>query len=372
MQRLFLLVPLVLLLAACSSSSEKAERREAYIDADYYTRLELPPDLTEPDFNKALIVPEPGASAKQRFERQTRNLKAEDGASATPQPAATAALVLAGAALQQDSNGYWLELEQSVEQIWSVLSEFLQNEGLPVRRQEAQIGLMETDWVSKYQVAEDAGFLKRAFTSFEPDRVDRFTLRIERSADNAASSRVYITHAGMELTVEAEDANYLSREREPALEAEMLQRLALFVGAAGARVQDDLYRPFAERVRDSEFEANSIEIVGTQAHVEQRLRQALQAMNITRVEQGEQSGELMIRFDEKSAQIGTQDKDDLSETSFIMKWFKDNDDVKAAGLMLKLTGLKQHTRLDINNPDGEPDKSTLAEQFSQRLKQQLL
>ena len=57
------LLGLAVLLGIGGCSSDGDERREEYLDADYYTRLELPPDLTAPENSKQLASPQPADEA---------------------------------------------------------------------------------------------------------------------------------------------------------------------------------------------------------------------------------------------------------------------------------------------------------------------
>lgn len=73
----FKLFSLVLLLLAAGCSSDGDEKRQEYLDAGYYTRLELPPDLTNPDFSKEKLIPRPSKEAIERFKRDSKDVGKE-------------------------------------------------------------------------------------------------------------------------------------------------------------------------------------------------------------------------------------------------------------------------------------------------------
>ncbi len=361
------------ILTACGSDGDV--RRQAYLDANYYERLELPPDLTEPVKNRSLQIPQPTEAAKQRLQEQSANLEpiGDDKAPATTVAAVAPAsgIVMAGAELAYADGRQWLQLQQPVDEIWQTLQAFLMHEGMPVSREESQIGMIETDWVTKFQMENDAGFIARAFTSFEPDRVDRFAFRIEAAADN--NSRVFVTHSGMELFVGEDTSNYVSREREPALEAELLQRLALYVGAGQSALQQSDYRAYALRVRESEFDDNSVEVVGDLTFVSERLLSALEALEIADIEPQDETGVYRVRLGNSAIMQDQGERDEITEASQIMNFlFNSSREDGNDEFQLRLTEMDTHTRVDIENNKGELDNSILAEQFSQRLKQQLL
>ena len=368
--RKFLLVSLALTLAACSSDSEV--RRQEYLDADYYTRLELPPDLTAPDTSRALRVPKPGKQAMQHFKQQTAALLPAEGDEAET-ASNKVAVSIPGIEMHTDASGTWLEINRPADQIWPLLKAFWLNEGIPVKRSQPALGLMETDWVSKLQVSDDAGFFEKIFSNFEPDRVDRFTLQLQQSGE-PVKTRVTVTHAGMEMVVQDEDSNWRSREREPALETEILRRLALFLGKQQALLGEDMfehYRPFASRVKESDYHDNSLELLGDRKHAMTRLLAALQEMDVTIADKDEAAGVIKIEFDKLAPELRGEERDEFAEASWLMNLFRDDASAPGEGFTLQLTEHDRYTRIDIKRVSDEPDDSVLAEQLSASLKKQL-
>ncbi len=356
----------MVLLAGCSSDSEV---RQEYIDADYYTRLELPPDLTAPDDSRALRIPKPGKEAMQRFRQDTAALLPADGDGDTATAVAVATRI-PGVALHTDANGSWLLVNQGVTVLWPLLERFWQREGIPVKRSMQALGMMETDWVAKLQLGEDAGFFEKMFSNFEPDRVDRFTLQMQAQADG--KTRITVTHAGMEMVVEGEDSNWRARPREPALEAEILKRLALFLGVEQATVDPARRQqlpPFSSRVKPSDFHGNSFELIGDREHATQRLLAALQVMQVNIKNQDDKSGRIAIEIGELTPELRGEERDEYTEASWIMNLLKENS-ADDKNLLLQLTELQHTTRVDILKAD-TPADSVLAEQLSASLKQQL-
>lgn len=352
--------------AACSSDSDV--RREEYLDADYYTRLELPPDLTEPDSSRKLRLPQPSQRAQQQFSEDTKDLGEKPVAQQREQAkASNVAINVTGATLRSDQSGYWLELDKSVDDVWPLLRSFWEEEGIPVKRSQSAIGMMETDWIKKLQIAEDAGFFEKIFSNFEPDRVDRFNVRLEQGA-KPSQSKLYVTHAGMEMVVEGDDSNWRSREREPALEAEILKRFALYIGAEDPGNQSLLqgHIPFASRSKVSSFDGNSLEVIGDRQKVWNRTIAALQDMNIDISRQDATTGILHVQFEQLAPELRGEERDEIAESSWLMQMFSGAPE-GGAKFVLQLTELENYTRIDIKKDLEELDHSVLAEQFSASL-----
>ncbi len=67
-------VALAAALISSGCSSDGNERRQEYLDADYYTRLELPPDLTSSSDKNQLSAPRPTDDATAKFKQDTADL----------------------------------------------------------------------------------------------------------------------------------------------------------------------------------------------------------------------------------------------------------------------------------------------------------
>lgn len=354
----------VVALTACTGDSEV--RRQEYLDADYYTRLELPPDLTAPEASRAIRIPQPSERATTQFQQATRNIGESEQEDTVVSGVAVQA---AQARLHADASGTWLQVDKTADVVWGELKTFWEREGIVLKRSQPELGLMETDWVSKLQMEENAGFFARIFSNFEPDRVDRFTLRLQQS-NEGTGSRVYITHAGMEVVVEGEDVNWRSREREPALEAEMLQRLALFIGnsQADAGLLLEHYFPFASRVRLAANDTTALEVIGDLNKVWQRTTAALDSMQVEVVDQNKQQGTMAVRFTALDPQLRGEEYDEIAESSWLMNLFRDKpEDGASEHITLRMTQLEQFTRVEIVDAEGELASSVIAEQFGESL-----
>jgi len=141
--KFFLIAITAMVIVGCSSSAEV--RRQKYLDADYYTRLEMPPNLTSPPTSQQLSVPKPTDAAMKKFKEDTKNI-GKPGAKA---PAAGPVLPpLKGVQLKTEAGMSWLEVDSAPQQVWPKLGKFFSEEGIPVVKSEPALGIIETDWVS--------------------------------------------------------------------------------------------------------------------------------------------------------------------------------------------------------------------------------
>ncbi len=239
--------PLALALIALLGCSTKLDnllpdRRPDYRQSKVAQTLEVPPDLTASTIDDTLVAPElsPVGSA-------SLSAYAGERAGAQPQARREEAVLPAqtGISLEQDGAQRWLAVSASAEQVWPKVREFWISNGFALKRDDPTIGILETDWVeNRADIPEDGirrvlkQFLDFAYSA--PTR-DRFRTRLERAADGK-STEIYLTHSGVEeVAVGGASASasntfvWQRRPPSPELEAEMLKRLTVFLGASEQR-----------------------------------------------------------------------------------------------------------------------------------------
>ena len=361
----FVAITVALIAAGCSSDGN--ERRQKYIDADYYTRLEIPPDLTPTNESRQLATPKPADEAMAKFKQDTANL-GESKAEGKVAMAAGAE----GAHLQSGNGVFWLEVDEKASELWPRLRAFWGNEGIKVIRSEPVLGIVETDWVSKLQVDDDAGFFRKMFNTVDPDRLDKFTLRVE-PVPGQDKTKIFMSHSGLEKLVEGDDVNWRSRCSEEELEHEMLNRLALFVGlnaVQSAKVFEN-YRPYTSRVRVSEDNVSTLYITGNMEFVWSRTLRALdrQSMDVQAIDAS--ARRIKVAIEKISNESIGQERDEIAESSWLMQWLRGSGEDYAEDasrqFTLKFVPSDDVVRLDILRHDGEPAESVLAEQFRKSL-----
>lgn len=220
---------LLLFLAACSSvdsmvSGDKVDYRSATAKA---TPLEVPPDLTQ-------LAVDP-RYAPQAGVISAAALQAPGVAASAPVTNAVAPLSLGDVHIERQGTLRYLSTSQPPDQLWPQLQAFWQERGLSLVVDQAELGVMETDWAeNRAKLSDDIirRTLGKVFDSlFSTGERDKYRTRVERTDKG---SDVYISHRGMEevYTSQLKDATtWKPRPSDPFLEGEMLSRLMIKLGA---------------------------------------------------------------------------------------------------------------------------------------------
>ncbi|TCO76967.1 Beta-barrel assembly machine subunit BamC [Plasticicumulans lactativorans] len=233
------------LLAACSSTdSVLPDRRADYRQAKPGAQLELPPDLTTSTIDDTLKVPELSPSGQASLSDYSRERSTAAGG--VPR-AANVEKVLAqpdGMRIEREGERRWLVLKAAPEQVWPKVKEFWTSNGFLIKREDPRIGLLETDWAeNRADIPKDAvravigKVLDFAYSA--PTR-DKFRVRIERGRGD---TELYLTHYGAKEVSRGKDAEttvWEPRPEDPELEAEMLSRLMVFLGADQDRARQSV------------------------------------------------------------------------------------------------------------------------------------
>ena len=213
---------LLLGLTACSSSSERKAVYER--KAEHTKSLETPPDLAEPTSNTALDIPaiaNSGTKFSSFADRQPHG-KGQVLASVT-----------SDARLVRDGNIQWLEIKASADEVWTQLQAFFRNEGFEIILSDKRLGIFETGWLEN-RVGVSTGWLSRFLGKlYDAGLRDKYRARIEK-ADGFI--RIFISHRGLEekgtddLANQVVETYWETREPDPELEVEMMQRFLVFRG----------------------------------------------------------------------------------------------------------------------------------------------
>jgi len=224
-------LPVLLLAAACSTKDLRGDKIQ-YESAAPPKTLEIPPDLSQLPRDDRFGVPvnrgpvTASATAAQAQARSTSN--ADAGVAPT----------FPNARIERDGNQRWLVVDNSPEQAFTVVLEYLPALGLAIERQEPKLGLIETAWAeNRAKLPQDiirrtlGRLLDQVYSTGEQDK---FRIRIERTAKNTAE--IFVSHRGMievYTTAAADQTKWQPRPSDPELEAEILQLLAQRFAAPG-------------------------------------------------------------------------------------------------------------------------------------------
>jgi len=326
-------VSMLLIISSCGLFG--GEKRPVYQGAEYYKNLEVPPDLTEPDTGGELRVVKPTDEALQRF-RDNNKLETV----ITPKFDGVRMVTYAG--------NSWIEVDNSVEHVWSRLLEFWETEGTELVEGRPLLGFMETDWVERLDAG--AGFFRSMLQKFEPDQKDKFRVRVE-SFDNNQKTRVYIAHSRIERIVRGEYADeYIWQTLPSDLEAEreIISRMALFAGLNNETTVQLLenYRPYSSLIKMDHTNTTALSMTGSMDFVWRRAMRALDRMRMQDIREEKENNTIHFVVAKISAEELHVEEDELSKSSWIMQLFTGD------GEKSPVTDKKRQYRLEFTETNG--------------------
>ena len=204
MLRVVLVVSLLMSLIACSSAPEWKgvyAQKNKQIDR---SKLEVPPDLSQPGTTDSLALPNIEASGSTYS--AYNNTAAYTGDKIIPANPK-------GIKLVRDGAYQWLEINAKAEKLWPQLREFFGQVGFEIKREDKQLGIIETNWLENRASLPTNWFSKLLNRVSSTGLRDKYRARLEKTA-NPDVIRVFITHQGLkEHAAEDEIGRASCRER---------------------------------------------------------------------------------------------------------------------------------------------------------------
>ena len=350
----------------CSGTLEDVapEREPAYKSSRGASPLEVPPDLTSASMGDSLEVPGIEATYSQ--------YAGDDGTRA----AGAVLPEVDGVRLGRSGDERWLVAASEPEAVWPEIRDFWTGQGFTIETEEPAIGLMETNWAEKRDPLP-AGLIKRMMSELSDAFYgvairDRYRTRIERGSE-PGTTEIHVSHRGAELVLSGDENSYARREgfadrvwqprpSNPGLEAEMLARLMLFLGADERQAEallaaDPAREPRAHIVRD-EGGAVFLTLAEDFSRAWRRTGQALDRAGFTVEDRDRSRGLFFVRYADPEAGAEGEETGWLSRLKF---WGGDDDAQEAALYLVRLSGEAQSTtRVVVLDRDGEPEESPAA------------
>ena len=236
-------------LVACASgdltySGDKIDYRTK---AQKTAPLDIPPDLTQLS-RDARYTPQAGSVSATTYQgAPVPGTPAATGATpgapaaAPAGPQKVAVTDAAGMRVERDGDQRWLVVPFPPEALWPRVRGFWEATGFVIASANAEAGVMETDWAeNRAKISNDwirATLGKVLDPLYSTSERDKFRTRIERTA---TGSEIYIAHRGMQevfITQDRSDTAWQPRPSDPSLEADMLGRLMVALGASEQQVR---------------------------------------------------------------------------------------------------------------------------------------
>ena len=219
-------------LAGCSSfdplfNNDKVDYRS---QSKQTPGLEVPPDLTQLQ-RQAPLGSAGSVSAAALATQPNAGLMA-------PSTAEVALNSVAGAEIVRVGTVRLIRTTQTPEQVWAVTRSFWTELGFDLPKEQADVGVMETDWKeNRAKLPKD--FIRRTIGTlleglYSTGERDLFRTRLERVD---GKTEITVSHRGMHeiyTSPQRDEVVWTPRPADTELEAEMLSRLLLRLGGKSA------------------------------------------------------------------------------------------------------------------------------------------
>ena len=245
---------IVFFLNGCLSQETKQTIKENRVELgdikiNYYsdksvTSLEIPPDLTKPAYENSFRLSEYVSDINPNIVNLTNKEKLEEQKHEV-------LTVPSDIQVKKSGTRRWLVVDKSPNLIWDLSRQFLKEQGFVIKKSNKKIGVMETDFLeNKPEIpAKSMGFIRAALqstidnVSYTLPSVDSYKIRIEPT-ESGQKSEVHLSVSSMAevITGTGKDETTLwqSKERDIALENQMLYQLMLYLGGDSANAREKI------------------------------------------------------------------------------------------------------------------------------------
>ena len=234
-------------MTACSGNKKDLPKLDYQTQTRKIVKLEVPPDLTNPDQGNLYQVPA-GSGAVRASDLSRRT-------SATQQAANSEVLKsVKGVRLERDGNQRWVEVQgKSPAEIWPLLKAFWQENGFDIKSEEPGIGQMETEWAeNRAKIPQDG--LRRLLDKvgmggvYSTSERDKFIIRIEQGRNGTTD--IFFAHKGMKEVYadkKKDTTMWQPATNDPNLEAAFLARFMQYLGVDQQQAENALTQSVAKR-----------------------------------------------------------------------------------------------------------------------------
>lgn len=368
------LIALSLALAGCSTSLFESKRIDYKSAKQMPQTLEIPPDLTAPTRDDRFAVPDVSPRGVATFSAYNADRSAQPSAAGTADVLATPDTMR----IERAGSQRWLVVAGVPEQLWPEIKDFWLELGFILNVNSPEIGVMETDWAEdRAKIPQD--FIRSTLGKvldgmFSTPERDKFRTRLEQGKD-AGTVEIYISHRGMMeiYPTEAKDSTiWQPRPADPELEAEMLRRLMVRLGAEEARADAALASaPTAERARITAGSDGQVSLSMEEPfdRAWRRVGLALDRIGFTVEDRDRAQGLYFVRYVDPDADNKSPSKGFLSRLAF---WRSDDKPVQGGSeYRLHVQGQGEDSRVTVLTREGGADTSETAKRILGLLQNEL-
>ena len=366
----------VLSLNGCSLFEDK---KVEYQKTGKSAPLEVPPDLTQPITDDRYANSDAKtASGTATYSGYTKEKEAQKNN--TSVNGQSAVLPIAEKAKLERAGGQrWISIKAKPEQVWPVAKQFLLDSGYQIKSENAQTGILETEWLEGKPKMAETGIrkvLQKAISSlYSTGMRDKFRIRLERGSND--TTEVYISHQGMEEVYDGSIKDSSStlwqpRPSNPELEAEMLQKLMVRLGTD----EEAAKKAVAEGGTSVAPQASVVEQNGASKlalgdpfdRAWRRVGLALDKTGFTVEDRDRSKGVYYVRYIDPASGDPKKDEGLLSKLKF---WKSDEKKQPKEQYHIRVSENNGQSFVEIQNNNGEADKSETGKRILNLLHEQL-
>lgn len=339
----------LLTLSACSTLGEMTGQTDSveYKSTVAGDPLSIPPDLTQANKNTHYVAPE-GVARLSDYNKASQSAQSVN-------PADRVLPKANGIEVMRDGTLRWLVVSDAAENLYPKIIEFWGEQGFTIHSQNAQAGLIETDWAeNRAKIPE--GWLRSALGSvldqvFDSGERDRFTTRLERVN---GKTEVYISHQHMEETPTGDGTafKWVFGKEDPGLNAAMLARLMVYLGTdqqqAAQQVKAAEAGPTETSVAQLAQDQTSLTVAEPFDRAWRRVGVAIDSARFTVEDRNREQGDYYIRY------LDTDSGEKIEQQTVFGRMFGTRNSAEPLKLRIHLAQQGGGTQVSVRDEAGQP------------------
>jgi outer membrane protein assembly factor BamC len=370
-------VLLIGLLAGCSGNILPESKKIEYKSAGKLPPLEIPPDLTQQSRDERYAVPDVSSSKGTATYSAYSSERSGQARTTTAQDVLPQVDTMR---IERSGTQRWLVVQGSTEKLWPAVKEFWQELGFLVNVEIPEAGIMETDWAeNRAKLPQDIirNTLGKVFDSlYSTAERDKFRTRLEKGAE-LNKVEIYISHRGMYEIYTNEgktETRWQPRPADPELEAEMLGRLMVRLGADESRAKTMVaaeQRQERAKLSRATDGAGALLLEEPFDRAWRRVGLALDRVGFTVEDRDRSQGLYFVRYVDPDSDAKKKD-DDKGFMSKLMFWKGSaGDKPNQAQYRIHITTTGESTTVQVLTREGGVDKSDTSKRILGLLYEQL-
>ena len=347
------LIGLTVAVSACSVlDNDKID----YKSAAKGTTLDVPPDLVQLSKDSRYVVTGGVATASGYQSTQ-----------AQPATSSTAAATLGDVRVERSGGQRWLVVSRPADKLWDPVREFWQENGFNLATDQADLGIMETDWAeNRAKIPQDIirSTIGKVFDNlYSTGERDKFRTRMERNASGGTD--IFVSHRGMQevYTNQSKDSTiWQPRATDPELEIEFMRRLMVKLGVPQeqAKTQTTAATAAAAPAAAKLSTQGNVPVLQIEDGFDRAWRRvglSLDRTGFTVEDRDRSQGVYFVRYVAPTA--------DKKEPGFFSKLFSSNTAIAPLKYRIVVKSEGNATVVSVLNAAGAPDSSADAQRILQ-------